>query len=108
MADPLAAAPTAFPALRELSFDFFAAAGAMPWLFDRFERCKRLFQNRACFSVPMVVYNPELRPAFDGRQLARRAGEIKILDNALDAKRRQDILEMTHHQRIFGRVNSPH
>jgi hypothetical protein len=56
----------------------------------------------------VIVHDPELWPAFDRRQLPGSARQVKVLGYALDPKRRQNVLEMTDHQRIFSREYSAH
>ena len=80
----------------------------MPWLFHRFERSQGPFKNRLRFPVPVIIHDPKLGPAFDGRQLTGRGRQIKVLGYGLDPKRRQNVLKMTDHQRIFGGEYSAH
>src|ERR1051325_1718679 len=65
-----AARLAALPALGELSLDLFFASAAAPWLFHRFKRRKGLAQNSSRLRGAIVFDHHELRPAFDGRQLA--------------------------------------
>jgi len=91
------------PAGAELSFDGFATLGARPPAAGVSAAGKKTFHQFLCLLVLKVLCNPQLRPAFRGRQLSGAAQQKLVLGDALDVVVFQQFAEMIRGDDLSGK-----